>query len=291
MPLEGVRFFHCSSADNPFISSRHVARLKRQYGEGSNQARQELGGEFVDSEGALFQRSWFPVVDYAPQGLVCCRAWDLAGTAGKGDYTVGCLMGRAPDGVFYILDVRRDRLAPGDVEALVKQTATLDGRGVEVFMEQEPGSAGKSVIDRFLRLLAGWMFTGERSTGDKVTRARPLAAQAQGGLVKLVRADWNKPFLDEAESFPGGQHDDQVDAAASALARLAAGDCGPWDVSSTLEAMRGLRGSSLVGHQPGVFSSDGGLGPGVQDQYGARASASKAKRPIDDDPYAGITWG
>jgi hypothetical protein len=98
-------------------------------------------------------------------------------------------------------------------------------------MEQEPGSAGVAVVDRYLRLLAGFVFRSERSTGDKMTRALPLAAQAEGGLVKLVRGPWNEAFLDEASAFPYGPHDDMVDAAAMALQRLVTpslrGELGP----------------------------------------------------------------
>jgi hypothetical protein len=42
-----------------------------------------------------------------------------------------------------------------------------------------------------------------------------------------VRGPWIKDFLDEAEIFPYGAHDDQVDAASLALAKLAHGCWGP----------------------------------------------------------------
>ena len=50
--------------------------------------------------------------------------------------------------------------------------------------------------------------------------APAVAAQAEGGTVKLLRGAWNKEFLDEIELFPFGSHDDQVDAASLALAKL-----------------------------------------------------------------------
>ena len=88
-------------------------------------------------------------------------------------------------------------------------------------MEQEPGASGVKVIDDYTRrVLMGYDFQGVKSTGDKQTRARPLASQAQAGNVKLVRGPWINAFLDEAELFPLGSHDDQVDAAAGALAEI-----------------------------------------------------------------------
>src|SRR5439155_24083530 len=83
--------------------------------------------------------------------------------------------------------------------------------------EQEPGSAGVALIDHYLRLLSGHVFRGVRSTGSKADRALPLAAQAEGGTVKLLRSPWVKDFLDEIEIFPFGRHDDQVDAASLAF--------------------------------------------------------------------------
>jgi hypothetical protein len=85
-------------------------------------------------------------------------------------------------------------------------------------MEQEPGSSGKSLVQRFASLLAGWPFSAQRVTGDKVTRASPFSSQVEAGRVALVRAPWNTAFLEELEAFPHhGSHDDQVDAASAAF--------------------------------------------------------------------------
>jgi predicted phage terminase large subunit-like protein len=69
----------------------------------------------------------------------------------------------------------------------------------------------------------GYDFRGVPSTGSKEVRANPLASQAERGNVKLVKGPWIGAFLDEAELFPQGAHDDMVDAAASALAELSGG--------------------------------------------------------------------
>jgi predicted phage terminase large subunit-like protein len=217
--------FHARTADNPFLPAGFHERTRAQYT--SVLAAQELEGEFIDAGGTMFRREWFTIVDRVPPLAGCVRAWDLASTpkdestARDPDFTVGLKMGKARDGTHYILDVRRLRGRPQEVQALVRHTADLDGREVAVWMEQEPGSAGVALIDHYLRLLAGFTFHGVRSTGSKADRAQPLAAQAEGGTVKLLRGPWNKEFLDEAEIFPFGRHDDQVDAASLALAKLA----------------------------------------------------------------------
>jgi predicted phage terminase large subunit-like protein len=217
--------FHARTADNPFLPSGFHATVARQYS--STLAAQELEGQFLDAGGMMFRRHWFPVVDAAPPLRASVRTWDLAATprdeskANDPDWTAGVLMGKGRDGCHYLLGVRRTRATPQAVEELVKRTAVADGRAVTIYMEQEPGSAGVAVISYYLRLLAGFSFHGVRSTGSKADRAQPLAAQAEGGLVKLLRGAWNRDFLDEAELFPFGPHDDVLDAASLALSKLA----------------------------------------------------------------------
>jgi predicted phage terminase large subunit-like protein len=216
--------FRARTRDNPFLPAGFHDTVRQQYT--SVLAAQELEGEFIDAQGTLFRREWFPIVDRVPELVARVRSWDLAATpkdearARDPDYTAGVLMGKDRDGTHYITDVRRLRGSPSEVEALVRRTAEQDGQEVRVVMEQEPGSSGVAVIHHYARLLAGWTFHGERSTGSKADRAQPLAALAEGGAVKLLRGPWNRAFLDEAEIFPFGAHDDQVDAASLALSQL-----------------------------------------------------------------------
>jgi predicted phage terminase large subunit-like protein len=190
---------------------------------------QLLAGDWsVRQGGCMFRREWFRIVDQAPPGLLRVRYWDLAATEARDgadpDYTAGVLVGWASDGGFCILGVRRARATPAGVEALVRQTAAEDGREVTVCMEQEPGSAGVALIDRYRRwVLPGITFHAVKSTGSKATRAAPLASRAEAGMVSLLRGPWCSAFLDEAEAFPLGSHDDQVDAAAGAFAALTSG--------------------------------------------------------------------
>lgn len=215
--------FHARTADNPFLPSSFHETVAGQYT--SALAAQELEGQFVDAGGQMFARSWFGLVEPAqvPELVVRVRAWDLAATpldekkARDPDWTAGVLMGRDRGGTLYVLDVQRDRLSAQGVQALVRRTAERDGRHAVIVMEQEPGSSGKTVIDHYSRnVLQGYNFRGEKSTGSKADRAAPFAAQAEAGAVKLVRAAWNRAFLDEAEMFPFAPHDDQIDAASCA---------------------------------------------------------------------------
>lgn len=175
-------------------------------------------------EGGMFERDWFEIVREAPADGRVVRFWDQAGSKPKPgtdpDYTAGVRM-KKHDGIFYIEDVRRVRTTPQKVEKLTKQTADLDGKGVPIWIEQEPGSSGKATISHYQRnVLEGFSCRGLPSTGPKTMRADPLSAAAEAGNIKLVSGEWNKQFLDEIEVFPMGTHDDQVDSASGAHSRL-----------------------------------------------------------------------
>jgi predicted phage terminase large subunit-like protein len=172
----------------------------------------------------MFKREWFEIVQAVPYDARPVRYWDLAATepkAGKDpDWTAGVRMAEKA-GVFYVEDVRRTRATPMGVEALIKQTAELDGRGVAIYMEREPGSSGVNTIDHYAReVLVGFAFRGIKTTGSKLLRASPLSAAAEAGNVKLLRGAWIGEFLDELVAFPAGAHDDQADAASGAHEQL-----------------------------------------------------------------------
>lgn len=170
--------------------------------------------------GGEFKPDAIEVVDAVPAGTRLVRAWDLAGTKGGGDYTAGALLGATPDGRYVIADVVRIQESPEGVEATIRATASRDGKGTTVAIPQDPGQAGKAQIRALTRLLSGYPVSSKPVSGDKVTRARPIAAQVNVGNVLLVRGSWNAAFLDEMRNFPNGAHDDQIDALSLAFDEL-----------------------------------------------------------------------
>lgn len=195
-----------------------------------------FAGQFMQAPapkgGGMFPVDRFQIVDLppAPQDVSArVRYWDKAGTADGGAFTAGVLMHRLKDGRFCVADVRRGQLGALDRERLIRSTAEADGPDVVVHVEQEPGSGGKESAEATVRQLAPFRAYADRPTGDKATRAEPYAAQVQAGNVLLVRAPWNRAFMDEHELFPNGKFKDQVDASAAAFVKLASAGTYTWE--------------------------------------------------------------
>lgn len=171
--------------------------------------------------GEEFMPDMIGTIDAIPAGATqWARGWDLAATEGAGDFTAGVRMGRLPDGRIVVADVRRKQLGTHRRDEMLKATAQADGQTTQQSLPQDPGAAGKVQVSAFAALLAGHNLHFSPETGDKVTRARPFASQVNAGNVVMLRAAWNRDFIEELRLFPAGLHDDQVDAASRAFSRL-----------------------------------------------------------------------
>lgn len=177
----------------------------------------------VIGSGGFFKRTWFEVLPAVASGLRrVVRYWDLAASVPTAqypdpDWTRGIKVGLDARGWTWGINMQSIRAEAGTRDALIKQTAVLDGYKVPIIFEQEPGSAGKAQIRYFQNMLPGYRVIGVPSTGSKEVRAGPLASQAEAGNVKLVAGPWVEDFLAEADVFPTpGVHDDTIDAFAGA---------------------------------------------------------------------------
>jgi predicted phage terminase large subunit-like protein len=158
-----------------------------------------------------------------PPMLRMVRAWDLAASKGKGDWTVGVLMGVDFKGRYWILDVVRGQWNPDERNEVIRQTATMDGPSVIQRFPQDPGQAGKEQAMALTRMLAGYIVKTIPVSGDKVVRSGAMAAQINAGNVFLIQAAWNQPYVQILRVFPSGAHDDDVDASADAFNELTSG--------------------------------------------------------------------
>jgi predicted phage terminase large subunit-like protein len=199
------------------------------------------------SGGLMFKREWFPLVEAVPGGWVdVIRFWDRAATVPNPenpdpDWSRGVKMYKYPDGTFCVGDLKSDRNTPGKIRTLIKDVASHDGLGCRIMSNQDPGSAGVSEAEDFIRSLAGFVVKVETVSKDKVVRARPFSAQCEFHNVSVLRASWNEDFFKELENFPplieGTGHDDIVDGCSGAFNELTGS-------YSTFDALDRLQGAT-----------------------------------------------
>ena len=177
------------------------------------------------AEGGLFKPDRIQTIDAVPLGtpISWIRGWDMASTT-NGDWTAGAKLGRLPDGRFLIADMVRVQEGPDDRDAIMLATARRDGFTTKVSIPQDPGQAGKTQVTYLTRQFAGFTVVSSPESGDKITRAEPLAAQVNVGNVLMVRGSWNDALIEEMRMFPNGAHDDQIDALSRAFAELLGGN-------------------------------------------------------------------
>jgi len=217
----GRLFIPSRLEDNPSLDQESYEESLQEL-DSVTRAQLRMGDWTADSRGGKFHRHWFLSEVERPSKLVHqIRYWDTAATSAKPgedpDYTVGLKYGIDEQNHYWILDLVRFRGTPAENERMIASTADMDGKGVDIWMEQEPGASGKHVIDHYRRnILPGFTFRAHRVTGSKDVRANPVSGSAEGGIVHIVVAPWNEPFLDEAANFPDGEHDDQIDALSGA---------------------------------------------------------------------------
>lgn len=176
--------------------------------------------------GSFFKRSQVGEIleDYPTDLVAVCRGWDLAATDKKENedaaFTAGVLMGKRSNGRFVILNVINKQLKAGDVRNTILITAKLDKQKYPFARQrlpQDPGQAGKEQAQSYIKMLSGFSVVVKAESGDKVTRAEPMAAQWQHGMFDLVAGEWNEEYLNQLESFPDSKFKDMVDASSSAF--------------------------------------------------------------------------
>lgn len=181
--------------------------------------------------GNIFKRHWFQMLDMGKdppfaRRVASVRWWDKASTKpAKGkrpDWTVGVRVDKYTDGsaspIFVIEHVERLQATPGEVNRVIRATAEQDGIGTKQGLWEDPGSAGTEVGEAFSVTVSGFANTTVKQTKGKTTLAELWSPHAERGRVYVRRnPSWNDSFFAEAESFPDGANDDQIDGASGAF--------------------------------------------------------------------------
>ncbi len=217
---KSVTFIPSKLEDNPMLMQKdpgYMANLQAL----SLVERERLycgNWKIIEAGGNMFNQSWWHLVNTPPEeNRTIVRYWDKAATANGGCETAGVRMSRTESGLTYVEDVVHGQWSTHQREQIIRQTAERDGTEVEIFLEQEPGSAGKDSAEFTTRNLFGFNAKARRVTGDKVSRARPFSAQVEAGNVFLVKSEWNKAYIQQHHNFPQSKLKDMVDASSGAF--------------------------------------------------------------------------
>lgn len=152
-----------------------------------------------------------------PKRLAKYSTWDLAvGQKERNDYSVEATGGIDADDTLWLVDVQRGRWDPHDlVERMIDSYGTNQQEMIGIERGVLSMAIGPFLDKRIQERRAYGMVVVDLGHGnkDKVARARPIQARMRQGKVKIpTDAPWYEAFKKELLEFPGGKHDDQVDA-------------------------------------------------------------------------------
>lgn len=181
----------------------------------------------VPDEGVYFKKEWF---QFLPTNTIThdhnvYTAWDFAiGTKQQNDYTVGATVTQDPSGSVVVEDIHRMKGGTFDIVEAMLNTAESFSKvgGGSYILGVEDGQIWKA-IEPVLRqrMNERKLFPSIqvlKPLSDKAVRARPLQARLdQRKLWFLAGTSWLEDTLQELLRFPGGAHDDIVDALAWAV--------------------------------------------------------------------------
>lgn len=178
----------------------------------------------VPEEGIQFTKDMFVYVNDIPPtiGMDVYCAWDFAITEKQSsDWCVGYVLAKDWNGEMWEREVMRFRsednkvIADAIIDLYERHNVTICG--------VENGQIWKGIKSTVLqraqeRLKGGFNYEELNPLTDKKVRAAPLRGQMQLHRLKMKKdAPWRDIVDNELLRFPGGKHDDIVDAAAWAV--------------------------------------------------------------------------
>lgn len=210
--------FHMPSSVNPYLPPAEIERARAELPE--LVFRQEYLAEFI-TFGAGLVKPEHLVDGPAPPDLPVVLGVDLAISEREGaDYTAIVAMSRDPvSGIVYVREVERVRAGFSEVLNRIRAAAARH-KPTMIAIEQTQYQA--AVVQELARTTT-LPVRGIRPDRDKLTRFAPLLTRYEQRMVRHDPSGVPAWFRDELTSFPEGQHDDAVDAAAYAFAALGSG--------------------------------------------------------------------
>lgn len=164
----------------------------------------------VPHGGGMIKTAWFRRYAHQPaQPTRIVQSWDTANKAGElNDYSV-CTTWMEYGGVYYLVDLYRERLEYPDLKRMV---VSLKAKWNPHAVLIEDKASGQQLIQD-LRRDGGMPILAIEPEKDKETRASACSAMIEAGMVHLPEsASWLADFETEIMHFPNSKHKDQVDS-------------------------------------------------------------------------------
>lgn len=195
---------------DPTREPQHVLdALKRDMGTAAFLAQYQQAP--VPPDGNVVKVGWFREYTELPDGGETVLSIDTASKAGlRNDWSV-IMQWRKLEQRYYLLSVWRRRVEFPELLASVKSIAD-DVKPDTILIEDK--ASGIGLLQALRDDPRGYPVVAfDPGQMDKEIRMRVQSAKIEGGQVFVPRsAPWLVEFLNEVRRFPGGRHDDQIDA-------------------------------------------------------------------------------
>lgn len=196
------------------------------------------------SNSTMFRREWVIEKDYEPawnEIVKTVRAYDFAFVLRSDknphpDFTVSVKMSKLKDGNYFIHDIRRTRILPGEWMKFILDAAMEDGSKVDIVLPLDPQTRYSNAFIAKELSSKGFYVRQFNSSGKKEDRFKPFSSICQNGGMQILRncgTDYENGiyndlnfFYKELEAYEGKRssglrHDDLCDGCSDAFAAVA----------------------------------------------------------------------
>ena len=155
------------------------------------------------------------------QPVLYVRSWDLAATAGRGDWSVCTLLAGTP-GRLEVFSQTAYKYEASEVINLIGKAIEEDGPHIDTVIEQEPGSSGLLFVSMIQKEFPGYRIFGRAIQGNKQARARIVCKKMEEGKLFFIAGDYEEQLRREMNGFPHDSriHDDRIDSLAQGCAHI-----------------------------------------------------------------------
>lgn len=197
------------------VGTKEIQTIREDLGSAGFEAQCQQNPQIAG--GNMIKREWWKYYRELPAYKMKYQSLDTAmETKQTNDYSV-CITAVECETGYYLTDVWRQRVEAPDLERAVKQLYDRELPN-EVLIERKASGHG---LIQHLKRETKIPIKPVEVENDKVARLNAVSPMIESGRVYLPEgASWVVNFVDEMSAFPGGSHDDQVDALTQLLKHI-----------------------------------------------------------------------